>query len=63
MLVLGAKKFLHVMFHVNVTDMPEHGTGLFGIVQFLSLPSTIHPMKFIKNMKNYSKKYPHTIPE
>ena len=26
-LVLGAKKFLHVLFHVNVTDMPEHGIG------------------------------------
>ena len=23
---LGAKKFLHVLFHVSVTDMPEHGT-------------------------------------
>ena len=26
-LVLGATEFLHVLFNVSLTDMPEHGTG------------------------------------
>ena len=28
--ILEGKKFLHVLFHVDVADIPEHGTGHVG---------------------------------